>query len=190
MAIVLISLNHAVIRAFSVYENQATEFYSIPLGSTVFKTVTLVCSHGGVPLFLMITGALILRKSFDDDQDINWFYRHNLIGLLITTEIWYFIMYWGIKIFFEHSVRDNLVGAFIGCLKTMLFIDQITMGSMWYMPVILCIYLILPFVSILVKRFPVKSFFAPAIVVYLSAMIMPFIITMSVVAGRGEFRLH
>ena len=93
LALILISLNHAVNRAYSVYENQVEEFYSLSLGSTVFKTVTLVCSHVGVPLFLMIIGELILRKSFDDGQDIKMFYRHNLIGLLITTEIWCFIMY-------------------------------------------------------------------------------------------------
>ena len=51
---------------------------------------------------------------------------------------------------------------------------------------ILCLYLILPFVSVLVKRFPVKLFVISAIVVYLSAVIMPFISNMSVVAGRAE----
>lgn len=64
MAIILISLNHAVNRAYAVYENQAEEYLSIPMASTIFKTVVLVCSHIGVPLFLMITGALILISLF------------------------------------------------------------------------------------------------------------------------------
>lgn len=186
LAVILISLNHAVNRAYSVYENQSAEFYSIPFSSTLFKTIFLVCSHVGVPLFLMITGALILNKSFCSENDIRKFYRNNFLSLLITTEIWYFIMYWGIAVFYEHSVRGNLVGSLIGCLKTMMFIDQVTMGSMWYMPVILCLYLILPFVSVLVKRFPIRTFAIPAAIVFLSGMVMPFVNAMSTLFGGQE----
>ncbi len=51
-------------------------------------------SHLGVPLFLMISGALLLEKRIKDENDIRRFYRHNLLGLVITSEIWYFLMFW------------------------------------------------------------------------------------------------
>lgn len=127
-----------------------------------------------------------MSKSFDDENDIKRFYRHNFVGLLIITKIWYFIMYWGIAIFCEHGVCGNLLGAVVVYLKTMFFIDQVTMGSMWYMPMILCSYLILSFVSVLVKRLPTKAFVVPVIVVYLSGMIMPFVSEMSVIANGDE----
>lgn len=95
-------------------------------------------------------------------------------------------MYWGISIFYEHSVRGNLIGSVIGCIKTMLFINQVTMGSMWYMPVILCLYLILPFVAVLVKRFPVRAFVFPCVMVFLSGMLMPFVSEMSSLSGGNE----
>ena len=80
-------------------------------------------------------------------DDVKRFYRHNLWELFITTEIWYFIMYW--FIFFEDIStgywEEGLTGTLLGCVKTMLFLDQITMGSMWYMPMILCLYATIPF---------------------------------------------
>lgn len=98
VAIISITLNHAVNRAYHVYEGQSAEFFSIPLGSTLFKTVVYVFSRIGVPLFLMISGALLFNKEINNAEDIKKFYKHNLLSLLITSEIWMFIMYWVIYI--------------------------------------------------------------------------------------------
>ena len=52
-----------------------------------WKALLTVASRYGVPLFLMITGALILRKRFETAEDVRRFYRHNWLSLLITSEI-------------------------------------------------------------------------------------------------------
>lgn len=98
-AILLVSLNHAVNRSYSVYGAQSKEYYSIPYGSTVFKMTALVVSHLGVPLFLMISGVLIMKKSFQNEREIRDFYNNNLFSIFLTTEIWYLIIYWGIVLF-------------------------------------------------------------------------------------------
>lgn len=77
VAIISITLNHAVNRAYHVYEGQSAEFFSIPLGSTLFKTVVYVFSRIGVPLFLMISGALLFNKEINNAEDIKKFYKHN-----------------------------------------------------------------------------------------------------------------
>ena len=59
IAIISISLNHAVNRSYTNYQGQMAEFFAIPLWSTLFKTVMTVFSHVGAPLFLMITGIYI-----------------------------------------------------------------------------------------------------------------------------------
>lgn len=93
VAIISISLNHAVNRAYDNYANQMAEFLSIPLASTIFKTVISIFSRLGVPLFLMISGTLLLRKNITDEDGIKRFYKHNYLDLIITSELWYFIMF-------------------------------------------------------------------------------------------------
>ena len=92
LAVISITLNHAVNRSYDNYYYQQAEFQSIALWDSAFKAVITVFSHIGVPLFLMISGALLLNKRMENGSDLKRFYRHNLLGLLITTEIWYFIM--------------------------------------------------------------------------------------------------
>ena len=191
LAIVLVALNHAVNRSYEVYVEQMKEFYSIPVMSSVFKAVCLVLSHLGVPLFLMISGALLLGKVYDNRQTVVRFYRHNLLDIFITSEIWYFIMYWGIVLFFDRSLKGNLLGCIIGCIKTMLFIDQNTMGSMWYIPMILCIYIMIPLIAVAIQQFGVRIVFLPCLIVYISSCIIPFFNdVLTITTGKGfEFSI-
>ena len=94
VAILSITLNHAVNRTYHNYSGQMEEYLNSSLTSSLLKTVTTVFSHLGVPLFLMISGALLLGKRMETEGDFRRFYRHNLLGLLVTSEIWYAVMYW------------------------------------------------------------------------------------------------
>ena len=161
VAIISITLNHAVNRAYHVYEGQSAEFFSIPLGSTLFKTVVYVFSRIGVPLFLMIFGALLFNKEINNAEDIKKFYKHNLLSLLITSEIWMFIMYWVIYIMEGHFRTESIFMSILGLLETMFFVNQTTFHSMWYIPMILCIYLFLPFLIMIKNKVPKKIIMIP-----------------------------
>ena len=178
IAIISISLNHAVNRSYQNYSGQMAEFFAIPMGSTLFKTIISVFSRIGVPLFLMITGVLILNKKMDDAKDIKRFYKHNLLSLLITTEIWYFIMYWFL-VLGSNSIQDNgWLSVIGGMFSTMLFFNQNTMGSMWYMPMILCVYTTLPFLVILKDKLTGskgKILYLPLALLFVVAMVSPFV---------------
>lgn len=177
IAIISISLNHAVNRTYDNYFGQMEEFLESSYLSSLLKSVVTVFSHLGVPLFLMISGALLLHKRMETADDVKRFYRHNLLELFITAEIWYFIMYWfvffdGISSgYWEAGLADTL----LGCVKTMLFLDQITMGSMWYMPMILCLYATIPFAAVLVKKFSLKILSLPLILVFLRMFVLPLV---------------
>lgn len=180
VAIISISLNHAVNRSYANYSGQMEEFYSISLASTLFKTVCAVFSRMGVPLFLMITGVLILNKKIENQSDIKKFYKHNLLSLFITTEIWYALMYWFIVLFKSANTileTEGFFGAILGMLETMLFQNQLTFGSMWYMPLILCLYATLPFVVIVKDKLSGERLspilFLPAIILFVTNMILP-----------------
>lgn len=175
IAIISISLNHAVNRTYDNYFGQMAEFLESSYLSSLLKSVATVFSHLGVPLFLMISGALLLHKRMETADDVKRFYRHNLLELFITAEIWYFIMYWfvffdGISSgYWEAGLADTL----LGCVKTMLFLDQITMSSMWYMPMILCLYTTIPFAAMLVKKLSLKALSLPLLLAFLYGMCLP-----------------
>ena len=59
IAIISISLNHAVNRTYDNYFGQMEEFLEFSYLSSLLKSVATVFSHLGVPLFLMISGALL-----------------------------------------------------------------------------------------------------------------------------------
>lgn len=178
IAIISISLNHAVNRTYDNYAGQQAEFLSIPLISSVIKALFTVFSHIGVPLFLMITGVLVLNKRMETQDDIKGFYKHNVLSLLITTEIWYVIMYW-CKVLLDPTCTiladTGLGGALWGMVKTMLFMDQTTYGSMWYMPMILCLYTTIPFVIIIKDKIkkPAPVLLLPVLLTFLYFMVLP-----------------
>lgn len=190
IAILSITLNHAVNRSYRNYSGQMAEYLAIPLASTVFKTVITIFSRIGVPLFLMITGVLILNKKMDDGKDIKRFYKHNLLSLLITTEIWYFLMYWFL-IIGSNGIADKGWPAVIGGMfSTMLFQNQTTLGSMWYMPMILCVYTTLPFVVMAKDKLvgaKEKILYLPLVLLFLIAMVLPWVNDLFSVLGLDRF---
>ena len=190
IAIISITLNHAVNRSYSNYGQQMAEFLAIPFGSTLFKTVITVFSRIGVPLFLMITGVLILNKKMENASDVKRFYKHNLLSLLITTEIWYALMYWFL-VLGDNGLRGLDWGKAIGGMfSTMLFVNQTTLGSMWYMPMILCLYTTLPFAVMVKDKLAgsrEKLFYLPVALLFVIAMVIPAVNDLFAVLGLELF---
>ena len=187
IAIISISLNHAVNRSYDNYTNQMAEYLVLPMGSTLLKVLISVFSRIGVPLFLMITGVLILNKKMDDAADVKRFYRHNLLSLFITTEIWYVIMYWILAVGDGVIAKQGWLSAIGGMFSTMLFQNQTTMGSMWYMPMILCVYTTLPFAVMVKDKLSgskEKLLYLPAALLFVVAMVVPFISNLLILLGH------
>lgn len=176
IAIISISCNHAVNRTYAIYSGQLDEFLSIPTASTVFKTAAYIFSRIGVPLFLMISGSLLLKKDVKDSDGIRKFYKHNLLGLLITCEIWYVIG------FFSKNIVNLINGGipvwkfFYRLFAVMLFTNHAvdtTVASFWYLPMILCIYLLIPFFCILRDKVDKKTVFIPLAVLFFLGFVLP-----------------
>lgn len=126
----------------------------------------------GVPLFLGITGVLMLGKEWEPFS----FYKKYLIPMLVTTEIWIFINY-----IFQWKVQNE--GFFPGVLlREMLFLKDPGLSHMWYMPMILGMYLVIPFLSKLMMSFPKnKSFLIPGLLAVFTFVLIP-----TVEVFRGE----
>ena len=175
IAIISIITLHAINRSFDNYDNTQLEFETICFFSTFIKAALTIFGRVGVPLFLMISGALILRKSFDKPGSLERFYKHNVLSLFITAEIWYVIFFWFIvlvnpeNMMLENSNGLDVVMRFI---QTLLFQNQVSMDSMWYMSMILGTYLVLPFFCVAKDKLPRWAFFIPMGVVVLNTFFL------------------
>lgn len=174
IAIAAVVSNHALSRSFAIWNNTYEAYLNAGWARTLIKGIIYVCSRLGVPLFLMVTGALFLERNFEDKKVLNRFLKHNWLTLFKTTEIWLFTMYWLLQTIDGSVLKiQGLSKACIKCIETMLFINQITMSSMWYMPMILCVYLMLPVISVSLKRIGNKYMLMLCVLVVVTGMVIP-----------------
>lgn len=169
IAILSISTNHALTRAFPKFSDTGVAAWI-----NILRSILYTFSRGGVLLFLMISGVLLLNKRFEDDKDVLYFYKHNLLGIVVTSEIWLFIMFWYRTIFQANNyLQMGWPFAIRRCLETLCFFNQETMGNMWYIPMIICVYLVIPFFGIAVKKLTNKVILIPTIVAMICGLLLP-----------------
>ena len=86
IAIVSIMSNHAVNMVYDNYNDQIGEFISSSNFSMLFKAGVSVFSRLGVPIFLMLTGALVLNRTFTDNDSIKKYYNVSISFLGFRTK--------------------------------------------------------------------------------------------------------
>ena len=104
------------------------------------------------PLFLFLSGALLLKKNIDSDEDIIIFYKNNLLPLVIANTIWVIIY----NIFLILSGDLGYV-TISNCVGELFFLRQVPVPNMWYFPMIIGTYLGIPFIAKIVKIFSAKT---------------------------------
>ena len=92
IATLLVVFNHSI-STFYIDQLNPELYNSLGIYSKLFMVNSYILSRLGVPLFLLISGALILNKKFETYKDIKQFYKNNLLSLLITVIIWNVIYY-------------------------------------------------------------------------------------------------
>lgn len=117
--------------------------------STLTKIIAMVLYTAGrlsVPLFLFITGYLMLGKYYKK-RDVFTFYKTKVWKLLKIAWVWTGIYYIVSVIFLGRGF------SIITLIKQLLFIDDwMSAPHMWYMPAIIGIYLFIPFVSNILQK--------------------------------------
>ena len=131
--------------------------------SRIFNFASLFIGRIGVPFFLMITGYLLLDRIYDDER-VRKFWRNNCNGLIIVTVIWAVIYAISLQFSTINSAQVNFSEAGI------LFFSH-----MWYMPMIIGMYLSMPFVASALKHFDSKTIWKATVVFSLLAFLLPFI---------------
>ncbi len=167
IAVILIISNH-VLSAIYVNQTNYAGWLSSNLFEKIFILVSYILSRLGVPLFLFITGALILEKEFNTKEDIKKFYKKNLLPLVLCVCSWNIIYY-----FFVLCVDPTFHFSLKDLIYRVLFMESSVMPHMWYMPMIIGMYIFLPFVSIIVKKFKLKDLLFPLLVVTVASFLLP-----------------
>ena len=105
----------------------------------------LIFGRCGVPLFLMITGYLLLDRDYSQGK---WksFYLHKWLHLFLLTEIW-FAIYEAFAVCVQGKPfvwKDFIL--------RLLFIEEPVLSHAWYLPMILKLYLLIPLIAQIVKN--------------------------------------
>ncbi len=131
--------------------------------SRIFDFASLFIGRIGVPFFLMITGYLLLDRAYDDER-IRKFWNTSCKGLIIVTVIWAAIYVVSLQFLTVGSAQVNFAEA-----GTLFF------SHMWYMPMIIGMYLSMPFVASALKHFDVETIYQATIVFTCLAFLLPFV---------------
>ena len=133
------------------------------LFSRVFQFASLFVGRIGVPFFLMITGYLLLDRTYNDER-VRQFWNKNCKGLIIVTIIWALIYAICLQFITVSSAQVNTVEA-----------GNLFFSHMWYMPMIIGMYLSMPFVSSALSHFDPRTINQATIVFAFLAFLLPFI---------------
>lgn len=107
----------------------------------------------------------MLSREYDNIPD---FYRHKLLPLVVTTEVWIVINY--LFLVALGSLHWNLSEL----LSEMLMLKSLQFSHMWYMPMIIGIYCVIPFLANLVNNYMTpKRAFIPMVIACALLFVVP-----------------
>ena len=155
-AIFTVVLCHATEK---IYTLNVAFLSQISVQSRVFALAAFTVGRLGVPIFIFITGYLLLVRKYDT-TGCKLFWQKNWLGLLITTEIW-IVLY---RLFLAWFCDSGL--SIVTFIKNMLFLEHVSpqyMTHMWYMPMIIGLYIFIPFVANAVQSVDTKALAFPMI---------------------------
>ncbi len=132
----------------------------------------------GVPFFLFATGYLLLDRSYG--RAGTWrFWKKNLLRLFITVEVWIVVYH-----FFLHWLKGSEIRITV-LFKNMLFLKNVEMSHMWYIPMILGMYIFLPFVADSLQHIDFEILKLPISIVCVYLFVLPVMNVVCLAFGRN-----
>ncbi len=156
--------NYDLARSFAMFMvilNHVADYY-LSRTSQLRLTVLLMegISHCAIPIFLMLTGALVLEKSLC--KDWRTFYIRAFRKLMIPT-----LLFSSIYIIFDILRGEMTFATALDCILH----GMIRYYPTWYMFMLVGIYLMLPFVAIIKKHIGNKGFCMFSLIYFVWAMV-------------------
>ena len=163
MAAFCVVVNHVIEHVYSFNYDSIT---ALTTSDQKFCFALYILGRMGVPLFLLLTGYLLLAKEYDQAK-IKHFYTHNFLQLLVVWEIWIIIYQVFICWFYEEPFDFSVY------LLRALFLKNARLGHTWYIPMIIGMYLFLPFVSVALNKINGKLLAIFLVVSFIYIFVVP-----------------
>ena len=167
----------------AIYELSPSFILSVGLGSQITAFLLFTIGRLGVPLFLMISGYLLLDRKYDDDS-CKKFWQDRWFHLLMCVLIWWFIY----AIFL--CIVNNKSLDIWEFVQALFFFKDIGVNSAWYMPMILGLYILIPFVAILLKKIKLSTLKFPTLIFAFFTFVFPLVSTINNILGGREMSLY
>jgi len=146
-----------------IYIISSDSMMHFDLYSRILQFISLFIGRIGVPFFLMITGYLLLDRSYDDER-VNKFWSKNVKSLIVVTVIWTVIYALSLQLVVTGSSQVNFTEG-----------GNLFFSHMWYMPMIIGMYLSMPFAASAIKNYNTKTIHSALILFSILAFVVPFI---------------
>ncbi|MBE6493687.1 MAG: hypothetical protein E7Z84_03645 [Methanosphaera stadtmanae] len=146
-----------------IYIISSDAIMNYTLFSRIFNFASLFIGRIGVPFFLMITGYLLLDRTYNDER-VRTFWKTGCKDLIIITILWSVIYAISINLITKGSSQVIPTEA-----------GNLFFSHMWYMPMIIGMYLSMPFVASALKNYDKDTIFSATILFSLLAFLLPFI---------------
>lgn len=153
-AIICVVLCHAT---ENIYQLNLEFISQISAQSKIFALLAFTCGRLGVPLFLLISGYLLLDRHYGNEGSC-LFWKKNLLGLLTTTEIW--IVIYNVFLCWFNNEKFDIASL----IKEMLFLKYVNVGHIWYVSMIIGMYIFLPLIADALQEINVKRLKIPLII--------------------------
>lgn len=150
----------------AVYKIDAVHMSDIFPVSEVFAVICFTVGRLGVPFFLMISGYLLLDREYTYEQCLG-FWKNKWLHLFVCTEIWIVVYRVFLSVYGDRSLNLGVL------LEEMFFIRENSSSHLWYMPMILGIYLLVPVAANALRATDIKLLRWPLIIYGGFAFIYP-----------------
>ena len=179
IAIIMVIICHST---EAIYSFNIEEWKMLDIFNKMFMIGSFTIGRLGVPLFLFLTGSLVLKKTFKTNEDVKEFYLHNLLPLLIAHIIWVIIY----NIYFLIINREVLPTVY-NMIKEILFLKAVPFNHYWYMSMIISTYIAIPFISVILQSFNNRTLKPILIFMFVVGFMIPFFNVFFLVSNINEY---
>ena len=141
IAILCVILCHATER---IYQLQLGYIDTYSIKSQIIAFAFFTIGRLGVSLFFLISGYLLLDREYSA-EDCKRFWKTSCFQLWVCTVVWWIIY----DLYLSFQGQEITLKT---VLMDILFFHKVNMSHVWYMPVILSLYLLIPLVANALKR--------------------------------------
>lgn len=169
------------IGTFYDYNGGFMQALSFP--SQIFACSALTIGRFGVPLFLMITGFLLLDRNYDNQKTVR-FWKINVKHLWICAIFWAIVgeLFLILVLHKNIPIEDIIFG--------ILFLKPLSLIYFWYMPMIIGMYILIPFVANALKDYDLNVIIKPTVFFAIVIYLLPFIISILKINGFKDLSVE